>query len=466
MDKLSGFYVRDDGAIIQVQDDTVNIGGQIYTLVVKEGMIWMGDFWLTQRTETELIWDNEENNIVTWRKGEPDELRPIKTYLDGLARGPPTSQTVTGRYPISSIKGDVEAPPERPTQAADPSIRQPIIVETRADSIRPQDVNDMCVPKLREVDMLALHWEHLEKLAVDLNIVVKGSLGPTVIPKLRIAFSLKVLESLSPVLEVHLTFQQNIQLVDYDFWKIKDVLLRAYCTPNKLRNSIKTRLMNLKPLNLTKLENFLANCSAIVSIATRLRGENIAMEYCNVIAAIVMKLPEGMKKKIHAKLFSMAGDDRWELTIPFDEATKKSAIFYHYMGHVTLVDMIRLQCEIEQDLDLLSSTLPSPPKPDRVNRINETSADDFVSPFRSAYVVFMTPKASANLCHARLKTEGFEVRRYLSRKQNPYFVVASNLEATEADDKLKQLQTLGIKHREFEKRKNSNTDSPASPTNQ
>jgi len=490
INNLQGYYVRDDGAIISVHMDAANIGGQEHPLVIKDGVVWMGSFWLAHQSEDQLLWDNEDMPTITWRRGDPEDLRPLKSYLDNLAMGNPLPVKEDTDMPMcrSIHTPEPKTPiPRGSTLPTEPklasSTREPHemgeshkLVEkpthqvprlsascfgSGSNQLRPQDVNEMSVPKLKEADMLASHLGHLENLAIDIGIISTGPLGPKMAPKLGIAFSLKVLESLTSVPDVHSTFQQNMELLEYDFWLIKEVLLRAFCTPNKLRNSIRSRLSTLKPLSVHRPDHFITACSTILCIVTSLPGEHV-VEYVQAVTAIFAKLPDNIRRSIHAKLFVMAGDDRWELALPFDLSTSRWNVFARKPHTTTVDELIRQNCEIQQGLEEI---MPISVKTDRVNKINDTSAEEFVAPFRCAFVAFLTAKGSLNKCEAQLQADGFEVRRYLSRKQNPYFVIATNMDPSEAESRLQKLTDIGLNHREFEVRKNARSDSqPASPT--
>ena len=435
---LNGAYVRDtDNVIIYVKNGQVLIGSQEFELETRENQVFFGEFVLTKVTDAYLAWDHEDSSTVLWKKRSEEHLREISAYL------------LTGAG--YDIKLDSNAPK---VEANGPISAANVHTDLR---VSPKDVNEMITPTLLDIDLLALHIETFEELARSLQIVRIDTRGqPIIDDALKVAFVQKLADSVRGISDLETTIRQNMAVVKYDFAKLKDLLLRNYCTPGRLRASIRRRINELHFDGPNHAETFLNKTSIIFSIITRLSTSDWSLEYVLAVAEIMPKLKMDIFNKIHDRMCDLANDEtRWELAIPFDEVCKETYLFRAYTGRETVVELIRRRCERQLERGAMQTSQriiqnqPSPTQRERVNLLHEISAEEYARQFLSAFVVFPRKGTSSETVMARLEESGMHPKRYLSRKETPFFVVGSPFGAEESSAKLRAIENVGMGFREF-----------------
>ena len=426
---LNGAYVRDvDRVVLLVKDMKVSIGMTSIELSYENDQFFCGDFTLERVEDGVLRWVNDRGEIIRWVRVDEEQVRAITEYIDNI----------THRVKVSTHmkeEGDgVE--PKTDTQQAPPTNSPPT-------HVTPTAVNEMIVPVLHEPDLLSLHLEQITALATALNIIEKTPRGSRIHDLVKVPFAMKLIESLKEVRDIENTVRQNLIGTGYDFFKLKEILVRNYCTPTKLRRTIKARLATLKFISHSRVEAFISHASLIVALVRQLGEKDWTSDYVVVVETILSKLPQPLKQKIHARM-SDAGDEssRWELGLPFDECCKLSKGF---IGDHTVVDILRVLCERHLQLEELGpNTNPTRTTEDRVNRVYEKSAEEFSKSFASTYVVFPKRGAFIRDCESKLKEAGMEPRRAMSAKGSTYFIVGSPLSGEETEKFLREMnETFG-----------------------
>lgn len=433
-----------DQAIIFVKGTTATSKGRDLGLVERNNELWIENYVLTGIFDQTLHWDSEDGETIIWRRGEREHLAQLDSHLQALAKGGGSANpwAIKEQEPIKS---------EPHTDAHE---------QESSAKIRAKDVNDMTLPILEDADFLVVHLEQVEALAVDLGILTDKT---KMNPNLKVAFAMKVLDSLKGVPNVQLTMRQAMSNTKYDFPTMKDILLRTYCNRPRMRSVIRLRVHNLRFESMEQTEKFVSQASLILGIVTRLYDQEWIVEYTSTISAIISKLPESLRRRVHGKLKEKADCGRWELALPFDESCAKAEFFKNFMDDNTIAILIRREAEKSLELEDLTGTnlnrIPNRKEhniQDEVRRVYDMPADTFARQHRSAFVAFPRRGESVEECSESLKQAGFEVRSHLSSRNRPYFILGSNLDSEKAEAKLSELDANGISFRPFKFKESKN----------
>ena len=418
-------YVREfDQKIIICEGGTLMIDGRKSMLETIDDEVRVFGYTLTGLTDQVLTWSKKGEEDVVWRKGDIKNLKKMVDYI---------RKTSKGVEPQWGIKEDDEF-----ISCHRSEVETPLAVSVR-------DVNDMVIPTLKELDFLATHFEQAEALAKDLGIITDGKVRPN----LKVAFTMRMLESLKEVPGAHSAMQQLMITNEYDFFRIRTILLKTFCNRARLKSVIKERMGMLKFTGCNRAEKFLSESSAVLSIITRLYDKEWVLEYSNCVVEIVAKLPSFMRMRVHSKLREISNEGRWELAVPFDEACSTQPIFDACISPLTIADLIRKHSESQLELDDLNNrTTWNTPKTDKVNRIHDETADEFAARFKTTKVVFPKKGVSTDQANRRLTDIGFETRVQLSRNQSTYFLAGTDVDAQEAEQHLNKWKEL-FSYREF-----------------
>jgi hypothetical protein len=446
-------YVRDsDSKIIIVLESVGYIDASAIPFEISDDTLMYSGFVLTGIHDDMLMWDHEDHPTIIWRKGDFDQLKQMAEFLYKMSQG----QGSTGPSQMLQLK--IEQTESAPSKAS-PIEDSP--TQMMVNTVSARDVNDMVIPTLKEQDYLSSHIEQIQDLAEDMHIIQDGH----VVPKLKVAFAMKVLDSLKEVPVIQSTMNQLMSSTQYDFFAIKDVLLKTFCNRTRLKNIVRERLSKLTYKGHALIETFLTDASMILSLVTRLYQTDWILEYTSSLREIMTKLAPQLRARIHNKLSDLSDEGRWELALPFDDTCARADFFKDHIHYQTIADLIRKQCSKFLELDEIKgvdSYTPKSSNRDKVNYIHTESPSEFARKFKAAFVVFNNPNLQPDAASNLLKQNGFEVRNQLSHKtQRPYFIVGSHDDPYRAKQTLTQLSAQGIKHREFEFResKNSQRDS-------
>jgi hypothetical protein len=413
----------------------VTINGVQTEVQIVDDEIWFEDYILTGITTEQLRWDSEDHATVLWQRGSFEELKGIVDHLYRVSKG--NTMTAITPQQFASIE-----------QTIHEQALQEVNHATTA-----KDVNELIIPPLKESDFLAIHLEQIEELAKDLHIMKDGRIKS----HLKVAFTMKILDSFRDTPNIQATMRQLMMTMDYDFINIQQTLLKTYCNKPRLRSIIRERLGQLRFPSYGRAESFLAECSMVLSIIMRLKEKDWMLEYTTAINSIITKLPFTLKSRVHGKLHDLSEETRWELTIPFDDACARNEIFDTYSGQLTVADIIRNHCGKLLELDELNQGQNSEKRKDRVNRVQQSTAEDFAKSFKAAFVVFPNRGVNPSKTTDLLTEAGFEVRRHVSSQENIYFVVGTNRSKEEAEIQLAEVAKAGLRYRSFRFRETKNS---------
>jgi hypothetical protein len=429
---LDGTYVRDrDLNVIRVNSLQVcNPFESIDILLIDDALYYAG-YVLVEVMEKSLIWRSDLGDTVKWTKVSDSEASAITNYISSILKGETTVK------PPLQVERPPTTPEDRPLERSSLSHNVPIVTphqvkpeQTFANvetwkRVTPSDVNEMVVPVLKEADLLTLHLEQLQALAEALGIV-ETSMGVREIhTSVRVPFAMKLIESLKDVPDIENTVRQNLLGTGYDFFELKELLLRNYSTPTRIRRAIKNRLATLRFSGHGNAEAFISKASLIIAQVRAIASDDTSAEYVTVINALMAKLPMTLRQKLHSYLSDRAAGNRWELGLPFDDSCRGMDLFKSHWGEDTVVSLLRRRCELQLELEELQPPTTSSTG-DRVNRVHAKPAQEFVSNFRSAYVVYPDRKTFIRDAESDLKKHGFETRQQVSAKGSVYFIVGSN----------------------------------------
>jgi hypothetical protein len=433
-------YVRDsDKSIVVVEKFKVTVKGQVTQLVCRDDHIYFNEFILREITDNALIWDAEDYDSVVWKTGDYEYLTEAGQYLEDLLQG-------NGKIPTNKAK--TEEKNQVCTTQSLPSVGE---------------VNKMTLPNLKELDFLPIHFEQITDLAKNLGIIRIGPEGDKVHNPLKVVFAMKILDSLRDTPGAQDIMRQVMMTSDYDFFAIKDALLKTYCNRPRLRYVMKERLNQLRFQSFARVEQFITSASTLLSVITRLYDREWLLEYTSAVSNIIAKLPATIRGRVHGKLTELAANGRWELAIPFDECCSNNPIFENNFNSETIADVIR-RCALRQiELEELNGTTPflaasAPPAPrtERVNRVYNETADEFARKFRTSFVVFPKRSISVEKATSALQSAGFAVRTQMSKNETPYFIIGGN--SDDAELEITKLQSIGLKHRPFKFRESKNSE--------
>ena len=436
---FKGAYVRDsDKSIVVVEKFKATVKGQVTQLVCRDDHIYFNEYILREFSDKSLVWDSEDHETVVWKIGDYDYLTQAGQYLEDLLQG-------NGKIPINKAK--IEEKTQVCTTQSLPSVGE---------------VNKMTLPNLKELDFLPIHFEQITDLAKNLGIIRIGPEGEKVHNPLKVVFAMKILDSLRDTPGAQDIMRQVMMTSDYDFFTIKDALLKTYCNRPRLRYVMKERLNQLRFQSFARVEQFITNASTLLSVITRLYDREWLLEYTSAVSNIIAKLPATIRGRVHGKLTELAANGRWELAIPFDECCSNNPIFENHFNSETIADVIR-RCALRQiELEELNGTAPFPTattpttRTERVNRVHDETAEEFARKFRSCFVVFPKRSMSMEKATNALQTAGFTVRTQMSRKETPYFIIGSNED--DAESKIAKLQSIGLSHRPFKFKESKNSE--------
>ena len=468
---LDGIYVRDrDFNVLKVKTLQVCNPFETIDIIYIDDTLFYAGYVLVDVVDKCLTWQSESGDMVRWTKVNDSEASAITNYITSIIKGENTVQPPSKvEQPLIQIFDHPLEPTVRPNNMPRSS-SSPVKTEPAEKTgenwkrVTPSEVNEMVVPILKEIDLLALHLEQLQTLAAALGIVETSMGVPEIHASVRVPFAMKLIESLKDVPDVENTVRQNLMGMGYDFFELKELLLRNYSTPTKIRRAIKNRLATIRFTGLGNAESFISKASLVVAQVRAIPREDITAEYVTTIDALMAKLPFNLRQKLHSQLAERAGGNRWELALPFDDSCRKMDIFQSHWGEETVISLLRRRCEIQLELEELQNPTNNSTTVDRVNRVHTNSAQEFATNFQNTYVVYPNRRTFIRDAESSLKKQGFDTRQHISAKGSVYFIIGSNRSPAATEETLNGMKPAIAGFRPFVPRdtdssKNLNKDS-------
>ena len=316
-DLLAGYYQRDvDNSVITIEKTTLRVTissepNTSYKLIAKASQLFLGLYELNEigYEEETLVWIHTSTaERILWKRITADEA------VNYLITNPRRQERDGTKLELKSNETN----------------------NLRSEDVRysQRNLNELSWPQVTDPDFIALHIKTIEEIAIGSDVmdehhhIKKG---------MELPFILKFLGTIH-----HETLKKSAQdivrAIGYKWDLLKGSLIRRYCRRDVLKTSYLRRLQELRFNTLEEHEEFLNQCSNILSIVTQVYPE--PAEKRPIIREFISLLPEQIRENVIRQLHEMVheGDD-WETVISFDELHNLPRE-YSMVG-TTISDMIR-----------------------------------------------------------------------------------------------------------------------------